>query len=266
MSITHAARAVLLAAVAIFAVVPAHAQSPYRFVTVVVTDEASRAPLPGVQVTLTGVADRSWETDAQGTVLVAVARGSQARLLLRRIGYAPLSITPGGAGDSTLVRATMTQAVATLDTTKVVGKPTPSILSGFDERRARANGAASYFTQEQIEKMMAIRTIDVVRRAVGARAIDSSGILLIASARGPKTVIGASPLGGAKGNDLAPCIMRVVVDGLMREWGFSLDGINPKDVYGIEVYPGPATMPVEFSGLRKDAMCGLVMIWSRRGP
>lgn len=266
MSIDHVTRAGLLVSIIAIAALPARAQSPYRLVTIVVTDEVSRAPLPGVQITLAGVTDRSWQTDAQGTVLVAVARGSQARLLLRRIGYAPLALSTTGVGDSTLVRATMAQAVATLDTTKVVGRPTPSILSGFDERRARANGTASYFTQEQIEKMMAIRTIDVVRRAVGARAIDSSGILLIASARGPKSIIGALPLASAKGNDLAPCIMRVVVDGLMREWGFSLDGINPKDVYGIEVYPGPATMPVEFSGLRKDAMCGLVMIWSRRGP
>jgi hypothetical protein len=149
-------------------------------------------------------------------------------LQLRRIGYAPVTVNSETSGDGAAVRIAMTPAAQTLDTTKVVGDATSTMLAGFEGRRMRRNGTATFITREQIEKQMAIRTIDVVRRAVGTRVIDSSGVL--------------------------------------REWGFSLDGIEPKEIHGVKVYPGPATIPAEFGGMRKDAYCGLVMIWTRRGP
>lgn len=235
----------------------------YRFVSLRVSDAGTQAPLPGVRVTVQGISDREWSTDEQGAVLVAVARGARgarAVLQLRRIGYAPVTVNSETGGDGAAVKIAMTPAAQTLDTTKVVGDATSTMLAGFEGRRMRGAGAATFITREQIEKQMAIRTIDVVRRAVGTRVVDSSGVLLVASSRGPKTIISAAK------NDLAPCVMRVAVDGMMREWGFSLDGIEPKEIHGVEVYPGPATIPAEFGGMRKDAYCGLVMIWTRRGP
>jgi hypothetical protein len=259
-------RACLAAVLLCVAVSALRAQPSYRFVTLMVTDQGTGAPLSGVQVTVQGVTDRSWTTDEKGMALVAVAAGNKGTLLLRRVGYSPITATPPAGTGAVTVPAAMTAAVHSLDTTQVVAVQRSDFLEGFERRRSRATGSASYFTSAQIEKMMAIRTIDVVRRAVGVKAIDSSGVLLIASSRGPKTIIGAQPLGGAKGSDLAPCVMRIAVDGMLREWGFSLDNIEPKEVHGVEVYPGPATIPSEFGGMRKDAMCGLVMIWTRRGP
>lgn len=270
MSLPFASRPILVVAIALLAVAAqALAQSgapggpggpeSYRFVSLRVSDAGTQAPLPGVRVTVQGIGDREWSTDEQGGVLVAVARGAHAVLHLRRFGYAPLTVSSEAGGDGAAVKIAMTPAVQTLDTTKVVGDATSTMLAGFEGRRMRRNGTATFITREQIEKQMAIRTIDVVRRAVGTRVIDSSGVLLVASSRGPKTII------AAKGG-LAPCVMRVAVDGMMREWGFSLDGIEPKEIHGVEVYPGPATIPAEFGGMRKDAYCGLVMIWTRRGP
>lgn len=250
------------------AAVPVAGQDSHRFLTLRVSDGHSQVPLSGVRVTLRGVTDRDWITDSAGHAVLAVAAGQRAELELRRIGYAPRSLSiEAGAGPLSM-HATMLAAVLTLDTTRVLGEAGSAMLSGFEGRRLRGAGSATFITREQIERQLSLRTIDVVRRAAGARVVDSSGVLLVASSRGAKTIIGGAAPGKAlaKANDLAPCIMRVAVDGMMREWGFSLDDISPKDIHGVEIYPGPATMPAEFSGLRKDAYCGLVMIWTRRGP
>jgi len=246
-----------------------HAQPSYRLVNVRVTDAGTQAPLPGVRVTVDGVGDRSWTTDEQGSALLAVPRGARAVLQVRRIGYAPQSVPSPAGSDSSGVVVALTPTVHSLDTARVTGENRSTFLEGFESRRARGNGSATFITREDIEKRMSIRTIDIVRRAVGTRVVDSSGVLLVASSRGSKPVFGAvgsSKASAKASDDLAPCVMRVVVDGNMMEWGYSLDNIEPREIHGVEVYPGPATIPVQFGGLRKDAACGLVMIWTRRGP
>lgn len=263
-------RAALLLALAL-GVMPrwVHAQGSYRFVSVHVVDRATQAPLPGVRVTVQGLGDRDWTSDAQGEVMLAVAPDRRVVLELRRIGFTAQTVeVPAGTTQLSLTVA-LAGAVTLLDTTHVTAAAVSQMFAGFDGRRLRGAGSATFITRDQIERQMAVRTIDVVRRAAGTRVVDSAGILLVASSRGSKAVIGggaAATKGGKGGFDLAPCVMRVAVDGTLREWGFSLDWIDPKEIHGVEVYPGPATMPSEFSGLRKDAYCGLVMIWTRRGP
>jgi hypothetical protein len=57
--------------------------------------------------------------------------------------------------------------------------------------------------------------------------------------------------------------MQLGVDGELR-YGFNLDTLAPEDIHGIEVYPGPATVPAEFASMRGTSRCGLVMGWTRR--
>ena len=247
---------------------PLAAQGSYRFVALHVSDEGTQAPLPGVRVAVQGVADRDWTTDDRGDVLLAVAPERPAVLQLRRIGYASRALEIAAGSNQASLRVTLSASALQLDTAKIVGDARSQMLAGFEHRRSLGAGSATFITREQIDKQMALRTIDVVRRAVGTRVIDSSGVLLVASSRGAKTIIAGSAIGknAKSGDDLAPCVMRVAVDGMIREWGYSLDEIDPKELHGVEVYPGPATIPAEFSGMRKDAYCGLVMIWTRRGP
>ena len=46
-------------------------------------------------------------------------------------------------------------------------------------------------------------------------------------------------------------------------WGFDLNMLNRDEVYGIEIYSGPATIPPEFGSMHKDAMCGIIVIWTK---
>jgi hypothetical protein len=64
--------------------------------------------------------------------------------------------------------------------------------------------------------------------------------------------------------DLANCPLQVALDGQLKEWGFAVNSIPPKEVHGIEIYPGAATIPAEYASMRRDASCGLIMIWTRR--
>jgi hypothetical protein len=46
---------------------------------------------------------------------------------------------------------------------------------------------------------------------------------------------------------------------------YSLNDIPANEIYGIEIYSGPATIPAEFRGALPNGVCGLVMIWTRSG-
>ena len=45
--------------------------------------------------------------------------------------------------------------------------------------------------------------------------------------------------------------------------GFPLPVTSPKELHGIEVYSGPATMPLELVPRGDDAFCGLVAMWTK---
>lgn len=92
---------------------------------------------------------------------------------------------------------------------------------------------------------------------MGVQILDSLGVRLFAAARSDKVV------DDAHGRRTVPCIMRVGVDGQIMEWGFPADNVIPGDIYGIEVYPGPSSIPREYANQMTDGYCGLVMIWTR---
>ena len=101
-----------------------------------------------------------------------------------------------------------------------------------------------------------VRLTDLFRRFPSLNVIDSAGTTLVTSGRTKKVSLLAKP-------DLAPCVFQVIVDGVQVEWGFNMDQLNRDDIHGIEVYPGPATIPVEFASMRRDAMCGIIAIWTK---
>jgi hypothetical protein len=38
---------------------------------------------------------------------------------------------------------------------------------------------------------------------------------------------------------------------------------KPEEIHGIEVFAGPASIPLQYSGIGKDKWCGLIAIWTR---
>jgi hypothetical protein len=230
-------------------------------VSLLVIDDATDAPVPDVGISIIGQPGEG-VTDARGRFLYPVPRPSKVVFVLRRLGYNPGTLSVDVAADTERVTFAMTAAPHTLTTVAVedtLNSASP-FLSGFDRRLANHAGAASYITRNEIEKRKPSLTTDLLRRISSLTIVDSSGTLMAVSRRIQKPVI----LKGSVVQSLANCPMQVAVDGQSREWGFAVNSIAPEEIHGIEVYPGPATIPAEFASMRRDAHCGLIMIWTRR--
>ena len=62
---------------------------------------------------------------------------------------------------------------------------------------------------------------------------------------------------------VAQCKRRVMVDGFLMPLGTPMPVASPKQLHGVEVYAGPATIPRELSPNGEDAFCGLVVMWTK---
>jgi len=238
------------------AMLPLGAQdTPLRLV-LVIRDATSGAPLPDAAI-LGPKGEELGKSDVNGVARLSVRLAAPAVLAIRKVGYQPGGYVVSGlvAADSTTVGLTSRDA-ATLDKVVVVGMAPGGRYADF-ERRRQVWSRGLFVTDSMIERLGIQRTISIFRRYPSIKVIDSSGTLMVASARSGKPVIGGGRF------DLAPCVLQVVVDNVALPWGFDLDRINPREIHGIEVYPGPASIPPQFASTRRDAMCGMIVIWTK---
>jgi hypothetical protein len=61
------------------------------------------------------------------------------------------------------------------------------------------------------------------------------------------------------------CVVPLGRDGLILGPDYNLDDIPLDEIYGVEIYDGPSTIPVEFRSSLPNGSCGLIMIWTRSG-
>ena len=222
------------------------------------------AALPNV--TLDVRADGGSRTIATGTggkaLLPDVAPG-RLTIRARRIGFKEgLLVARVEAGHNTVPIVMSEIAPPSLDTVRVVGdRPVTGLgrHDEFDQRRLRSIGGR-FVTPEEIEKQNPLRVTKILRRVPGVTLRDSSGVTIAVSGRGLKIV----RMGEGPNSQLVPvpCTMRVGVDGTLKENGFDMDLLSPKDIYGVEVYT-PATVPPQYNGQKADSFCGLIMIWTK---
>jgi hypothetical protein len=197
-------------------------------------------------------------TDLAGRAAFSIA-SSHRRLTLTRLGFQPHVLTlPDASADSLELSAVMTaipQQLAPVDVRDSASEFVSSRLVGYERRRTIGRG--TFITREAIEKKNRVRTIDLFRGYPGFRVVDSLYDQHIAGSRGSK------PIARGGLHDLAPCVFRVALDGVLMPWGFQVNMIDPREIHGIEVYSGPATIPAEFATTARDAFCGMVLIWTR---
>jgi hypothetical protein len=227
---------------------PARAQT--AVVALLVIDDATDTAVPNVRVSILGQPIEG-VTDAGGRFFYASPRAGRIAFVLRRLGYLPGSLMVDvNQADTARVTFAMTIAPQTLETVAVrdtISSVSP-FLSGFDRRMRTHAGSATYITRAEIDKAHASRVTDVLRRTTSI-ALEDSGDVVIALAR--------------RSGKMFKCPMQIGVDGELR-FGLQLNALVAEDIHGIEVYPGPATIPSEFGGMRGNLRCGLIMIWTRR--
>lgn len=222
-----------------------------------VLDDSLATPLAGTRVAVLGTTALV-AADAGGSFVIALERAARLTLMLTRLGYRPLVLSVEVEdADTTRLSFYLSRLPTALDTVRVSGERTETSprLAAF-ERRSRG-GVGTFIRRAAIEKYHPVSTTSLFLRITGVRIVDSAGVKLLASARGvrisPRATIA----------DFAPCYLAVGVDGQLKDWGFSVDEIAPHDIFAIEIYNGPATIPRELLSLTQNGYCGLVMIWTR---
>jgi hypothetical protein len=221
-----------------------------------VTDTLLR-PLGSADVSVVGVGARVVTSDNGRFRFLQVPAG-QYLLVVRRIGYAPTSgIIDVPSTDTLRLAYTLARATNLLDTVRIKETRISMRMKEFDERRLQ--GVGQFITQDQIERRGSRDASDFLRTLSG---IDVSRITTQAFAG---TIALSKREGGSVGGDGAgACPMQVLLDGIVLPRFFNLDLLPPpKQIAGIEVYSGAATIPPQFGG--PDRRCGLILVWTREG-
>ena len=258
----------------------AQSDTAARPVRGVVIDARTGLPVAGAMILLTRRSDTVARATADSTgAFVAPVRDSSLLMAhFRWVGYRPDSIVATLRDGLPLRVALEPLQVATrLAPVRVAG----TARSGF-ERRARRNSGGYFIRRADIEKKNPVRTAELFRTIPGVALSDSAGILQIISLRGYRRaqpvpasvqagrggrggiVVGGDTLSGPESAG-ERCAIRVGVDGLLKDPVFSVNDVNPDEIEGIETYMGVATIPIEFSTVQRNGICGLIMIWTRQG-
>jgi hypothetical protein len=227
------------------------------------------------------------DADSTGFFAATICRRASVVAHFRRIGYRADSLTV--AFDSTrwtpldvAMAPVRDPAGVTLATTRVTAPRTVSAV----EARARRTGGV-FIGTEEIDRLKPNRTSDLFRARRGVTLEDVDGAMRLVSSRGvrpnitdggartrstPTTVAPRDstsnetmePTHGAVGGTES-CPLRIGVNGHLMPEEYQLDEVAVADIVAVEIYPGTATIPVQFSSTRHGLSCGLAMVWTRIG-
>ncbi|MEO7360039.1 MAG: TonB-dependent receptor [Gemmatimonadaceae bacterium] len=219
---------------------------------VVVNDHDLPVPMADVLVQLGQLRARG-RTDSSGTLRVDGLTVGNWHATVRRIGYGESAFDlPIALGENAFT-VTVDASSEALKDVNVVEKRTGMRLVDFEKRKARGEPSA-VITREQIEKRNPVVLSQMFRAMPGLQVAEEQGFKYPVAARG------SVPKNGA---GVTACPMRIMVDGVMRPPLSNLDDVIPSDVHGVEVYYGPASLPMQLAMFRTDKWCGLVAIWTR---
>jgi Carboxypeptidase regulatory-like domain/TonB-dependent Receptor Plug Domain len=183
-------------------------------------------------------------TGENGRFRVVAVPAGQYMLMIHRVGYAPVSVAiQVGDADTLRLSFAMRRIAAELDTVVVSAATLRTRITDFDERRRL--GFGTFITAEQIKLRNPVVLGDVLR-----------GIPSI-------TIIDGGPNGQyAFSTRTSKCPLQVVIDDVLVPAPANLANlVPPSDVRAIEVYSGPATIPLQYKPANSG--CGVILIWTK---
>ncbi len=205
-----------------------------------------------------GVAVGGGATGADGRFVVRAPRYGVYRLRASQLGYDGLLTEVVGAGPGGELSLLLRMRPSPVDIPSLTVEANRRVARleavGFYQRRAM--GFGHYLTPEQIVARNASYTGDLLQGLAGIRVIGDLGRQIVLTRASMSMFV------------RGPCAPSVVVDGYPVVVGgiggpVSLDQlVAPQDIEALEVYPGPAGVPVQYSGYMSP--CGAIVIWTRR--
>jgi len=233
-----------------FLALPLGAQSAGKSIVrgVVATDAGAALEGAQVRLLLGSVPLAVAESDEGGAFAFSQLTPGPAWLEVRRLGFRPESLTLTiREGDPVMLSVRLTRLATEIAAVQILGRREETgPIAGFYKRRQTGNGR--FFAYADIVRRNAVSMSDLLRSVPGIR-IESRGMQNAVRIRGSR----CSPL--------------VLLDGQALMAGeVDLDAWDPRTFEGIELYSGPATVPVEFQrNQRMSSSCGTVVLWSRLG-
>ena len=206
-----------------------------------------------------GVERRSAITSVDGKATIRDLAPGAAVLYARRIGYhagqIPLAIAPGRSAVSIVLSQS---SPPELDTVRVTAQSLPMRLQDFESRRLNHQATVS-ITRADIRRRNPAQTWQMLTNVPSIRVVDNDTMVIVRSTRATITNL--------LSNDY--CWTLVAVDGVVLnrtpgQKSFDLRQLpSPDEVYGIEVFAGAASIPLQYGGEGEGKWCGLIAIWTR---
>ena len=186
-------------------------------------------------------------TGTSGRFQILAVPPGQYILMVRRIGFAPVSsAVQVTAGDTLRASFALERFVTALDTVKVAAKRLSMRMAEFEYRRKLGEG--QFLTLAEIEKRNAPFLSELFRTFLGV----DIGVGIVTNRRVPSAY--------------GFCPYQFFIDGVaIPTPGIDRDLPTPKEIAGIEVYSGPATIPLQYKTVMGHAFCGVILLWTRDG-
>ena len=233
---------------------------PVGVIDGLVTD-TTLAPLRGAYVSVMRT-PLSVATGANGRFRITNIPVGQYIVIVKRAGFHPTSQVLEVSAKDTLRLSYMlgqipANELAPIVITEKVGALSPR-MKDFDARRKRGEG--EFMTEDQINKHNPGFPTELLRLFSSISVVPTSG--------GGGTYIyypvSARATGGMTSTGQATCFMTVFVDNVPMPAPFNLDLLpSPREMAGIEVYAGSATMPIQYASLNRG--CGIILVWTKDG-
>ena len=244
-------------------------------VTGTVVGKDSGAPIPGVEVQVSG-RERSVFTDSAGRFQLTLVPPGRHDLTARRVGYAPTTIVV------TLRRGEHLQQtieLATVQTLEPVEVQRTALIPSFEENRRIGQG--HFITRAELAKAGGRKMSEVLATVPGLGLVRGSSRAWVyskrtrAATRGRPAMADAADANSGARQDV--CYSHVYVDNVqvygaspktspqsqqVPEPLFDVNSIPPDQIEAIEFYATPAQTPVRYA--RIGASCGVLIIHSRR--
>ena len=240
------ARVAFLAAL-IAVAVPAGAQS--RLAVTVINDSTGQIIAGATVLAANGGAEVS--AGADGVAMLSLPPGIHI-VSVSADGYDRATFTVTLDDEETAGTVGLLPSSVALDEVTVTAQGARRDLdrTGFLQRRE--GGAGYYIDRDELDLKGQGQLINALRGVPGIYVQGYGTYFGIVSSRW-----GMSP-DGMRSN--APCPITMFKDGFRVDVP-DVAQVGTEDLAGIEVYAGPATIPVEF---RQFSACGVVLLWSRQ--
>jgi len=220
-----------------------------------IVSDTSLVPLQAAFVSILGTSVRVG-TGPNGRFRITKLPVGQYLVIVKRAGYRPTSSVIDVADSDTLrlSYALETANSTTLETVVVTEKALSVRMAEFEARRKL--GMGEFMTADEIAQRNSVFPTELFRKFLSVN-VSPSRTTSMTQYFALRRREGGNPSLGA-------CPMQVYLDRVPLPNPFNLDLLpSPKELAGIEVYPGSSTIPPEFNGFNRG--CGVILVWTKDG-